>query len=237
MIESYQPDPLGFSVSDWMRTGVERPVQVWINGREEPLMYPSVFFRSGDLLPKLEVSAMELARGKVLDVGAGAGCHSLELVSKGLDVVSVERSGLLCDAMKNRGLTNVVHTDIMKYSMGKFDTILLLMNGFGIAGKEDHVLPFLVHLKSLLHEGGQIIGESTDIFYMLSQHAAHGEIDLTQGYYGEVRFKLRYQSLLSEFSWIYLDEFLLEAIANEAGLKFEILDRGPDFNFLCRLYV
>lgn len=234
---SYQPDPMGMAVMDYLKSGVDKPIRIWINDVEEPLLYPSVFFRSGNELPEIEKTALSVTKGKVLDVGAGAGCHSLELISRHLEVVSIEKSSKLCDVMKIRGLHHVVNQDVMDYHQVGFDTILLLMNGFGIAGTEDHLVDFLTHLKALLNPGGQIVGESTDIFYMIEQKPAMREIDLAAGYYGEVNFKLRYQNEEAVLKWLYADEFLLEAIAGEAGLNFEILDRGPDYNFLCRLSV
>ena len=237
MEASYQPDPLGMAVLDYYRTSIDKPLRVWINNHEEPLLYPSVFFRSGEAFPEIERTALAVAKGKILDVGAGGGCHSLELISKGYEVISLEKSMTLCDVMRMRGVTQVVCQDIMEYNQTGFDTIFLLMNGFGISGGEDGLLDFLIHLKSLMNPGGQIIGESTDIFYMMEQNPVMRELDLSSGYYGEVQFRLQYQTVVSELKWLYADEFVLEAIAAEAGLRFEILDRGPDFNFLCRLSV
>ena len=188
-------------------------------------------------MPPIERTALDLSSGKILDVGAGAGCHSRELLGRGLQVVSLERSALLCDVMRNLGMEQIVCQDILNYQSEGFDTILLLMNGFGIAGTESALPDFLRHLKSLLKPGGQIIGESSDVLYMIQQNPEFREMDLSKGYYGEVQFKLKYLSDEIEFPWLYADEFLLEAIALEVGLSFEIIERGPDYNFLCRLSI
>lgn len=237
MQASYQPDPLGKAVMDFLETGVDKPVRVWINGKEEPFLYPSVFLRNPESMPPIERTALDLSSGKILDVGAGAGCHSRELLGRGVEVVSLERSPLLCDVMRNLGMQQIICQDILKYQSEGFDTILLLMNGFGIAGTESALPDFLLHLKSLLKPGGQIIGESSDVLYMIQQNPEFREMDLSKGYYGEVQFKLKYLSDEIEFPWLYADEFLLEAIALEVGLSFEIIERGPDYNFLCRLSI
>lgn len=232
---SEKQDPLGVCIRDFFRTGVDKPMRSWVNGKEEPLMYPSIFFRKEKEMNEVEFTALSLVQGQILDVGAGAGCHSLLLQLKGHHVTSIETSEYSCEVMQQRGISDVVHGDIMRYSGKKFDTILLLMNGFGIAGDEESLPAFLKHLKSLLNEGGRILGESTDIFYIHQTERGVTDIDLSKGYYGEVEFKVRYGSLESTFPWIYPDEYLLEEIALEAGFKMEIPVRGDRYNFLCEL--
>jgi len=228
-------DPLGHCIRDFFRTGLDKPMRSWVNGKEEPLMYPSVFFRKQKDMNEIELAALNSAHGKILDVGAGAGCHSLVLQLLGHDVTALESSKQSCEVMRQRGLKQVVQSDIMHFSEKKYDTILLLMNGFGIAGNEESLPHFLRHLKSLLNDGGKIIGESTDIFYTHQTERGVADIDLSKGYYGEVEFRVRYGSLETTFPWIYPDEYLLEEIASEVGLKMEIPVRGDRYNFLCEL--
>ncbi len=237
MKESEKQDPLGFCIKEYFQTGVDKPMRSWIDEVEEPLLYPSAFFRTEKDMSDLERAALAYSQGSVLDVGAGAGCHSVLLQASGVSVTSLESSKYSCDVLKKRGLAEVVNVDIMEFSRRKFDTILLLMNGFGIAGTEKSLPGFLSHLKSLLHEGGSILGESTDIFYIHQTEQGVADIDLTRGYYGEVEFKVRYGSLETKFPWIYPDEYLLEETAKSVGLGFEVLTRGDRYNFLCRLTV
>lgn len=93
-------------------------------------------FRSEQEMPQLEKRALELVRGKVLDIGAGAGCHALALKEKGFEVKAIDVSPLSCEVMKARGIEDVECINLFDPQLqGKFDTILLLMNGTGIAGK------------------------------------------------------------------------------------------------------
>jgi SAM-dependent methyltransferase len=230
-------DIIGRAIHEFHSTGKDLPIRQWINNREEPVLYPSVFFRGESEMNELELAALHSCKGSVLDVGAGAGCHSLILQDRGLDVTSLEISDLSCSVMKSKGLKDVVCADVMAYQDKKFDCVLLMMNGFGIAGSEDKLPDFLRHLKSLLLPGGCIIGESTDIFYLHEKEVGGVEFDLSKGYYGEVQFKLMSRVGEANFPWIYVDEFLLEAIALEVGLTFEILERGDRYNFLCKLAV
>lgn len=98
-------------------------------------------FRDFKEMPKLEQKALQMAKGKVLDVGCGAGSHALYLQEKGFDITAIDISVNAIKACEIRGLKNCkvsdfldFDTDIHQYD-NKYDTILLLMNGTGIFGK------------------------------------------------------------------------------------------------------
>ncbi len=226
---------MGLAIFEFFKSGRDKPIHNWIDNEEEEPMLPSLFFRNELLLPELEKTALDHARGRVLDVGAGAGRHSIILQERGFEVVSLDASFHSCEVMKARELKNVICSDIFSFRGEKFDTILLLMNGFGIAGNEQRLPFFIQHIKSLLNPGGAIVGESTDILYTIENQARSHSIDISKRYYGEVEFKLQYNDQLSEFPWIYADENLLETISNQCGLKFTMLDRGDRYNYLCKL--
>lgn len=226
---------MGLAIFEFFKSGRDKPIHNWIDNEEEESMLPSLFFRNELLLPELEKAAIDHARGRVLDVGAGAGRHSIILQERGFEVVALDASSHSCEVMKDRGLKKVICSDIFSFNGEKFDTILLLMNGFGIAGNEQGLPFFIQHLKSLLNPGGAIIGESTDILYTLENQAGLHPINLSKRYYGEVVFRLEYSDHRSEFPWIYADENLLETISKQCGLKFSLLGRGDRFNYLCKL--
>lgn len=209
-------------------------VEVFIDGRKEDPMLSSLFFREPKDMNAAEREAMNRCRGRVLDVGAGAGCHALELQRMGLDVVALEQSKRACDVMRARGVFNVEQTSIYSYNRGSFDTILLLMNGFGIAGTEEGVIELLIHLKTLLAPGGRIVGDSTDIRYFKQEQS---RFDLEKGNFCEVQFEIRLEDDKQVFPWIYPDEVLLEVLAEEAGLMYNTILYSDDYHFLCELYV
>jgi hypothetical protein len=115
-----------------------------------------------------------------------------------------------------------------------FDTILLLMNGFGIAGTEQGLIDLLLHLKSILAPGGKIIGDSTDIRYFKDFHS---EIDLSEQSQHEVQFEIHALGKLERFPWIFPDEVLLEVIAEEIGLQFNVVMYSDEYHFLCEFYL
>ena len=224
-------DVIGKAIERFYRTGEETFLQLWIDGEPEPLMPVSSFFRRPSEMNGLELEALLLSKGRVLDVGAGAGSHSIELQRRGIEVVAVEVSPYAAGAASARGVKHVDCSAITDFHEKGFDTILLLMNGFGIAGNEAGLEKLLVHLKSLLAPGGCILADSTN----LGEWEERLEEDLSQGYHGEVTFRVSDGMETDEFEWIYPDEFLLEALCDELGLSFEIVKYGSSGAFLCRI--
>lgn len=191
----------------------------------------SLYFRNEKQLPKLEKKALELCRGKVLDIGAGAGSHALILQNKKLEVVGLEISPAGCEVMTNRGLKNVVCEDIFKYKDEKFDTLLLLMNGIGLCGDLDGLRKFLKKAESLINENGILIFDSSDIDYMYED-----EIFPTDRYYGEVTCRYEYQKEVTDwFKWLYLDYRTLETIVSEEGWKSQLIYQDENDQYLVQL--
>lgn len=199
-----------------------------------PLPY---LFRKYNAMPIIEQKALDLCRGTVLDAGCGAGSHSLYLQSKGLNVTALDNSEGAVITSKSRGVYNVIHSDIYHYSGTKFDTILLLMNGIGLAGQLNELSRLLMHLKVLLKPGGQILLDSSDIIYMFDEDEDGGYWVPDNGkYYGEVEFTLEYKRLKSDpFYWLYVDYKSLEQVAGQQNLSCELVYEGTHYDYLARL--
>src|SRR5690606_19608682 len=124
------------------------------------------FFRDFQEMNSIEQKALELSKGKVLDIGAGAGSHSLYLQNeKKLEVLALDNSVKSIEVCELRGVKKVFCSDILDFPRQTFDTILLLMNGTGIFESLDRIDVYLEKLYSLLNENGQILIDSTDILY------------------------------------------------------------------------
>ncbi|NNF01911.1 MAG: class I SAM-dependent methyltransferase [Bacteroidia bacterium] len=199
-------------------------------------IYVNYFFRDFVNMPSLEQTAMKYAKGRILDVGAGAGAHSLHLQKLGFDVTSIDSSIACCEKMKERGLTQVVHSDIMNYEpSSKFDTLYMLMNGIGIAGTIDNLPDLLIKLKSLCNEGASIICDSSDLIYLYEDDNGFS-INLNDRYYGEGKYEMIYgDRSTGVFDWLYIDYPLLKEIAAENGFKAELLEEGKHYDYLCKL--
>jgi SAM-dependent methyltransferase len=178
-----------------------------------------------------------LCKGNVLDIGCAAGSHSLHLQQAGFEVFALDRSPGAIETCRRRGVINTVQADILQYQDRTFDTLLMLMNGIGIAEKLKKLGPFLEHLKSLLHPNGQILLDSSDIIYMFEQDDDGGYWVPNNGkYYGEVTYTLAYKGVQGKpFSWLYIDFERLKEIVEAHGMRCELVMSGAHYDYLARL--
>ncbi len=193
-------------------------------------------FRKEDQYPELEHQALSLCQGKVLDVGAGAGSHSLFLQKQNQDVTALEKSELAAQIIKQRGVHKVASSDLFVYSPEKYDTILMLMNGLGIVGSIDKLPAFFEQMKKVLTPNGNILVESTDIMYMYTNDEDGAvDINLYGKYYGELTYDISYKKHQQSFDWLFLSFDLLSDYAEKNGFHCEFIFGGPEDNYLARL--
>jgi len=206
---------------------------LWVhNSYDEPEEMPvDIYFRNESEMPDLELKALELCRGKVLDVGAGVGSHALVLQSRGFDVTGMDISASAVSIMTQRGLKKAVEGNILKYKEDTFDTLLFMMNGIGLTGTIKGLTTFLKDVKSLLKPDGQLIFDSSDLSYLYQEVSFPAS-----GYYGEVSFRYEYKSVKgSWFKWIYVDQQTLKSLAEKQGWKVEIVFEDDQDQYLARL--
>ena len=204
---------------------------------DEDEMSVSYLFRSFSQMPIIEQTALEMCYGKVLDVGCGAGSHSLYLqnVLK-LDVLAIDISKSAVDTCKLRGLQKVVQSNILELENEKFDTILMLMNGTGIFGTLAKTPVYLQKLKSLLHKNGQILIDSSDLIYMFDDDEDGAKLVTANGYYGELTFTITYKNEVEDpFNWLYLDFNTLQNACHDNGLSCTLIHEGTNFDYLAKL--
>lgn len=230
-------DLLGKAILDFQTNNNPENVITETTISEPDEMAIAYMFRDFNEMPKLEKQALKLAKGKILDVGCGAGSHALYLKDKGFEVLPIDISENAIKACQLRGLENAVVQDVLELNDQKFDTILLLMNGTGIFGKLNKVAQYLNHLKTLLNDGGQILIDSSDLIYMFDEDEDGGKwIPMHADYYGELVFNLSYKGENEEpFDWLYLDYNTLQnaCLANE--LTCELILEGDNFDYLARI--
>ena len=192
----------------------------------------SYLFRTYDEMPKIEQKALDLASGKVLDIGCGAGIHSLHLQNgKKMDVLALDASEGAMEACKKQGVKQTACQAVLNFNKGKYDTILLLMNGVGLAQSKAKLLNFLKHLKGLLTENGQILLDSSDIKYMYDKT----DLEELDDYYGDLMFTISYKTLSTSFPWLFIDFENLKAMASAANLKCEKVITGENHDYLAKL--
>jgi SAM-dependent methyltransferase len=222
-------DVLGQAIhSFYNKTGRNK---LWIHNQYGPKeeMPISTYFRAEDDMPDLEWCALDHCRGKVLDIGAGAGSHSLVLQQRGLDVTALEISPLAAKVMRQRDVKNVTEADIFTYQADTYDTLLLLMNGIGLAGTLENLKIFLKHARTLLNPGGQLLFDSSDIAYLYE-----GNLPADR-YYGEIAYQYEYKKHFTDwFNWLYIDEQTLTQTAAAEGWDIEVLFEDEFSQYLVR---
>lgn len=192
-----------------------------------PLWY---FFRSYEEMPDFEKMALSVCEGKILDVGAGTGCHALILQQFDNDITAIETSEEAVKIMKDSGLKKAELADYFKYHGDTFDTMICLMNGIGFIGKINRLEAFLKKANELLNSEGQIIFDSSDISYLYE-----GENKPTDHYFGEVQFQYEFLGKKGDwFDWVYIDKETLIRRADELGWYTYILREEND-QYLARL--
>lgn len=231
-------DLFGQAILDYQTNSAPAPLLTATSISDEDEMDVAYLFRPYDLMPKIEQKALQLAFGKVLDVGCGAGSHALSLQNnRNLDVTGIDISQNAIKACELRGIQNLKVMDILDLeSEVKFDTILLLMNGTGIFQTLAKVPVYLQKLKSLLHPGGQILIDSSDLIYMFDDDEDGGKWIPSNGYYGELTFTVQYKGETElPFPWLYMDYNTLQNAAFANGLQCDLINEGEHFDYLAKL--
>lgn len=231
-------DLFGQAILDYQNDKYTEDIITSTSISDEDVLPISYLFRNYKEMPKVEQKALDLAFGNVLDVGCGAGSHSLYLQNeKGLTVKSIDISNGAIEACKKRGLKNAVVLDILDET-NQYDTILLLMNGTGVFQELIHLTKYLMHLKSLLKPKGQILIDSSDIIYMFEDEDGGYWFDQNKNYYGELDYFVKYKGEEEEpFKMLYMDFELLKNACESVGLKCEMLTEGEHYDYLAKIYV
>lgn len=229
-------DPMGRAIYDYYQTGRAGKLRVFSSQFDEDELPVNDLFRTFGQMPPLEQTALRLAQGRILDVGAGSGCHSWALKTLGKECVAIDISPWSVEVMQKRGLNAHLANVFDERFTGQFDTILMLMNGSGIIGKLENMPIFLTRAKQLLTPGGCILMDSSDLRYLYEDEDGSYMVDLAARYYGEVDFQMQYGKVKGEsFDWLYIDFDTLSAYASQYGFRTEKVQEGMHYDYLARL--
>ena len=230
-------DPMGYAIADYFSKGKAGRLRVFSSQFEEDEIPVDQLFRTFDEMPVLEQKALELAQGKILDCGAGSGCHALALQDMGKDVEAIDISPRSVEVMQKRGIQHAYCVNLFDDNfLHRYDTILMLMNGSGIIGKLENMGAFFSKMKQLLNPGGCIYMDSSDLRYLFEDEDGSFLVDLAGGYYGEIDFQMQYKQVKGEpFDWLYVDFQTLSYYASENGFQAELVREGEHYDYLACL--
>jgi SAM-dependent methyltransferase len=182
------------------------------------------FFADHDDWLEEERAAFELVRGRVLDIGTGAGRHSLEAQRRGLEVVAIDISPGAVEVCRRRGVRDARLLPIgeIDESLGIFDTFLLLCGNLGLAGGADDTVALLEKLHGLTAPGARIVFDSVDP-YVENDEAdlAYLERNRKRGRMaGQVTIRIRYGGLVTPwYDLLCVSPDELEELAAPTGWR------------------
>lgn len=228
----------GEAILDYFEGHTENPlISVDELGRrtEVPI---KLFFREVEDFPEWEKTALKLCSGTVLDIGGGAGRHSLVLQARGVTVCAIDVVPECVDVMNRRGVKEAHCADILEFDGAPFDTLLGVMNGFTMVESLENLRPFLRNVRRLIARDGQFLVDSTDLRRSTdSELRTLVESKISAGrYFGELTAHLEYKnkrgSLLKE---LFVDPVTLAEAAQESGWNSEIVLSQKNGRYLARL--
>lgn len=220
--------PHGAALRDFLAGRLDAEVVVRGADGEEEHTPARVFFRGPEEFSALDEAALDLCRGRVLDIGAGAGCHSLALQARGVSVTALDVAPDAVEVMRRRGVADARCGDAFTFAGERFDTLLILMNGIGLVGTLAGLDRFLREVHRLVADGGQIVLDSFD--------PGPPDPARPQGYVGEMRFQLEYRGVRGAFyEFVFLDFETLRRHAEGAGWRCESIWQEDEGHYLARL--
>ncbi|HDS30070.1 MAG TPA: methyltransferase domain-containing protein [Firmicutes bacterium] len=233
-------EPLGHAMLDYHRGDTSAKIIVLCD-LEDPLEEPlSTFFRDAANFSAIEKTAIGLCRGKVLDIGAGSGCHSLVLQEMGLDVAALDVIPQAIGIMKERGVSDARLGDVFNFRVndtGRFDTLLMMMNGIGIVGTLKGLRKFLIHAKKIMKPDGALVMDSNDLRSAVTPEEIAARLASgPRAYFGEVRYQMQYKGVTGPpYWWLYIDRDMLEEMADKTGWIVESFFQTDEGSYLAKL--
>lgn len=166
----------------------------------------------------LEKNAVDKAHGRILDIGCGAGRHSLYLQSRGFDVTGIDISPGAIKVCKLRGLQNAIVRpidEIDKFKKNSFDTILMLGNNFGLFGSAENAKIILEKMFQITKPEAQIIAGTLNPHKTDNkEHLAYLRFNKRRGRMpGQIKMRIRYGKTVGEwFDYLFVSPEEMTAV-------------------------
>ncbi len=229
-----EKDLFGKALYDYWTDNHPEDMTTWTHITGPEVLPVAYLFRDFDQMPQSEQIALKTAIGRILDIGAGSGIHSLWLQNQGKTATALELSPVSCRLMQERGIKNIAQADFFNYQTDqKFDTLLFLMNGVGIVQKAKYLDRLFNKIDKLMTPNRQALLHSSDLKYLYETETGYAMPQ--QEYYGDMRFFVKYKNDVESFDWTYIDENTLRIYARQFGFKVKKLHQSDEGDFLLRL--
>jgi 2-polyprenyl-3-methyl-5-hydroxy-6-metoxy-1,4-benzoquinol methylase len=185
----------------------------------------------------LEHLAIERAKGRVLDIGCGAGRHSLYLQQKGFDVTAIDNSPGAIEVCKLRGLKNAIVkaiADVDEFKPNSFDTILMFGNNFGLFGDAENAKLILKKLSQITSSEAQIIAGTRNPYRTDSrEHLEYHEFNRQRGRMpGQIRMRVRYGKAVGLwFDYLFVSPKEMQEIVADTEWQIEEFIEPEEANY------
>ena len=187
---------------------------------------PSNYFAQHTDWAEHQKLAIEHAIGRALDIGCGAGRHSLYLQEHGHDVLGTDISPLAIQTCQSRGLKNALVIPITQLSskIGIFDTILMMGHNFGLVGSYKRAKWLLRRFAAMTTKSAKIIAETMDPYQTTEPgHLAYHQFNRDrERMSGQLRLRIRYrQHTTPWFDYLFVSKVEMEDILEDTAWQVE----------------
>ncbi len=185
---------------------------------------PKMYFLEYEDWPIFERKAMEFVKGRVLDIGCGAGRHSLHLQKNGLNALGIDSSPLAIKICKLRGLkkAKVMPIEEVKFKPDSFDTIIMMGNNFGLFGSFKKARRLLKKFHKMTSKNGLIIASTRDTYKTENpEHLEYHRLNKKRGRMGgQLRIRVRFRKYVGRwFDYLIVSKKEMQEILKGPGWK------------------
>jgi SAM-dependent methyltransferase len=188
---------------------------------------PGLYFLEYRDWSPLERRAIKYARGRVLDIGCGAGRHSLYLQSNGLETTAIDISPGAVKVSKLRGVRSALVRSINqidKFKPASFDSILMLGNNFGLFGSAKGVASILKKMHKITSAEGRIIAGTRNPYKTTDpDHLTYHRFNKKRGRMGgQIKMRFRFGKVIGPwFDYLLVSPEEMQSLIEGTGWRVE----------------